>query len=263
MPWYWPFKNDAGGHSSLVQGISDDTLVFFFAVAAFVALWISYTRRQRSNVIHPDNQQDVELLRQRNQDHDDTTTTSRSTRSGRSRHEMCPICLTEPSVLTVETNCGHVFCGKCIVSYWKFQSNWTSGLNCPVCRQAVTVLLKRFTAEDQATADNSDRQLVVTSVKDFNRRFSGAPRTWLEYFYDIPVLIPHIIRQIFSSEGLALAYRVRTLLIIVTVIAYVISPLDILPESLLGIFGLVDDFLVVLCAALYVIIAFRQSLARG
>ena len=77
-------------------------------------------RRQRSNVIHPDNQQDVELLRQRNQDHDDTTT-SRSTRSGRSRNDMCPICLTEPAILTVETNCGHVFCGLSFwISFFKF-----------------------------------------------------------------------------------------------------------------------------------------------
>jgi uncharacterized membrane protein YkvA (DUF1232 family) len=39
--------------------------------------------------------------------------------------------------------------------------------------------------------------------------------------------------------------------------------LDILPESLLGIFGLVDDLLIVICAALYFVIAFRQNLAQG
>jgi RING finger protein 170 len=53
------------------------------------------------------------------------------------------------------------------------------------------------------------------------------------------------------------------IVIFVSVIAYVISPLDILPESVLGIFGLLDDFFIVLCSALYVIIAFRQNLARG
>jgi RING finger protein 170 len=51
--------------------------------------------------------------------------------------------------------------------------------------------------------------------------------------------------------------------IVISVIAYVISPLDILPESVLGIFGLLDDFFVVLGSALYVVIAFRQHLARG
>lgn len=52
-----------------------------------------------------------------------------------------------------------------------------SGLKCPVCRQQVTVLLTRFTAEEQRQANANDRQVIVNSVKDFNRRFSGAPRT--------------------------------------------------------------------------------------
>ncbi len=39
------------------------------------------------------------------------------------------------------------------------------------------MLLTQFTAEEQASPDSTDRQMIVTSVKDFNRRFSGAPRT--------------------------------------------------------------------------------------
>jgi len=260
MPWSWPFKrNDET--SSLIDGISDDTLLLIFLIACLIGLWIYYSRRHRATTIHPDNRQDVELLRQRTHEQGDRTTSS--SRAGRSQQDTCPICLNEPSVLSVETNCGHTYCGKCIITFWKFQSNWMSGLKCPVCRQQVTVLLTRFTAEERALPDSTDRQMIVSSVKDFNRRFSGAPRTWLEYFHDIPVLIPYIIRQIFTTEGLAWTYRLRTIVIFVSVIAYVISPLDILPESILGIFGLLDDFLIVLCSALYVIIAFRQNLARG
>ncbi|CAF4915400.1 unnamed protein product, partial [Rotaria sp. Silwood2] len=64
--------------------------------------------------------------------------------------------------------------------------------------------------------------MVVNGVKDFNRRFSDAPRTWLEYFYDIPVLIPYIIRQLFTTESLAWTYRLRTIIVFISVIAYVI-----------------------------------------
>jgi len=127
----------------------------------------------------------------------------------------------------------------------------------------VTVLLTCFTADEEASADNGDRQTVINDVKDFNRRFSGAPRTFREYIYDIPVLIPHIIRQIFSVQSLALTYRIRIILIFFTVIAYVISPLDILPESVLGFLGLFDDFFIILCAALYVIIAYREYLSHS
>ena len=30
----------------------------------------------------------------------------------------CPICIAE-TVLPYETNCGHIFCGNCIVQYWR------------------------------------------------------------------------------------------------------------------------------------------------
>jgi hypothetical protein len=66
-------------------------------------------RRNRATTIHPDNRQDVELLRQRNEGQGgDTTSSSHSTRS---RQDTCPICLNDSSVLSVETNCGHIFCG--------------------------------------------------------------------------------------------------------------------------------------------------------
>ena len=84
-----------------------------------------------------------------------------------------------------------------------------------------------------------------------------------EYIYHIPVLIPHIIRQLFTIQSLAWTYRIRVMLIFFTVIAYVLSPLDILPESVLGFLGFFDDFFIILCAALYIIIVYREYLSRG
>lgn len=65
--------------------------------------------------IHPDNQQDVELLRQRTQEQGDTTNrTNRSSHVGRPRQDTCPICLNDTSILSVQTNCGHIYCGACL-----------------------------------------------------------------------------------------------------------------------------------------------------
>ncbi len=77
------------------------------------------------------------------------------------------------------------------------------------------------------------------------------------------MLIPHIIRQIFSVQSIAWTYRIRIILIFLSVIAYVLSPLDILPESVLGFLGFFDDFFIIICAALYVIIAYREFLSHG
>ena len=110
-------------------------------------------RRERNTSIHPDNRQDVEFLRGQTQ----PNTQAPIRHVGRPRQDTCPICLNDPSVLSVETNCGHLFCGslrlsfpgrkifeliclgKCIITFWKYQSNWMSGMKCPVCRQSVCV----------------------------------------------------------------------------------------------------------------------------
>ena len=67
--------------------------------------------RERNTTIHPDNRPDVELLRERAQQNTQTNEIP-NTHVGRPRHDNCPICLTDSSVLSVETNCGHLFCGK-------------------------------------------------------------------------------------------------------------------------------------------------------
>ncbi|XP_074953573.1 uncharacterized protein LOC142059105 isoform X2 [Phalacrocorax aristotelis] len=82
----------------------------------------------------------------------------------------CPICL-QTATLPVETNCGHSFCGSCLITYWK-QSPWLAAITCPLCRQKV-VLLDNISCEKQQ--DNPCKQ-IVHDIRDYNKRFSGQPR---------------------------------------------------------------------------------------
>ena len=72
-------------------------------------------RRRRNVTIHPENRQDVQLIRQRSTDSHQGR--SAAAHVGRARQDTCPICLVDPSVYTVQTNCGHVFCGETIHRY--------------------------------------------------------------------------------------------------------------------------------------------------
>lgn len=56
----------------------------------------------------------MEVLRERAQQNSQTNTTNEipTTHIGRPRHDTCPICLSDSSVFSVETNCGHLFCGS-------------------------------------------------------------------------------------------------------------------------------------------------------
>ncbi|XP_071666278.1 uncharacterized protein [Patagioenas fasciata] len=90
----------------------------------------------------------------------------------RSNHSdfSCPICL-QAATFPVETNCGHLFCGPCLITYWK-HSPCLAAVTCPLCRQKV-VLLDNISCEKQQ--DKPSKQ-IVHDIRDYNKRFSGQPR---------------------------------------------------------------------------------------
>ncbi|XP_075738954.1 E3 ubiquitin-protein ligase RNF170 isoform X6 [Rhipicephalus microplus] len=131
---------------------------------------------------------------------------------------QCPICLGEPRH-SVETNCGHLFCASCLVSYWH-HGNWRGAVRCPVCRQQ-----------------------------------------WLDHLRDLPTLLRHVGSEFFSMGGIMYMFRLRIVLCFVAAIMYLISPLDMIPEAIFGILGLLDDLFVVLLLAIYVTVIYRRFLA--
>jgi len=57
------------------------------------------------------------------------------------KEDGCPICLSnweEEGVVQTQTECGHTFCLKCVVSTCNMTPPNTSG-TCPLCRQTVTI----------------------------------------------------------------------------------------------------------------------------
>ena len=63
-----------------------------------------------------------------------------------------------------------------------------------------------------------------------------------------------------AAEGKRSPRLVRGALLLVALIAYVLSPLDLLPEAFLGVLGLADDALVVLVGAAIYLAQFREAL---
>jgi uncharacterized membrane protein YkvA (DUF1232 family) len=166
---------------------------------------------------------------------------------------LCPICI-DPCVAGVETNCAHTFCSGCFIALWRHRHR--AAVRCPCCRRPVTTLLRTgpTAAGDEAQAE-TDREVAA-----FNRRFSGAPRRFIEYVRDIPVLL----RWAFLEPSFA-SRRMRVLLLVFLVLLgviltalYVVLPFDLLPESTLGAVGLVDDVAAVLALVVYVGLLLRQ-----
>ena len=84
----------------------------------------------------------------------------------------------------------------------------------------------------------------------------------MDYLYDLPALLRHLLKEFFSVGGLVIMFRARIVLCVVAIVVYLVSPLDILPEAVLGILGLLDDLFVLLLVLVYMTIIYRQVVAQ-
>lgn len=119
-------------NDSVIEGVSDQVLVAVVLSFTFIAALVYTLLRNEHQNIHPENQELVRALRQQLQTDQDA--------SAGDRHRFytdmsCPVCL-QQATFPIETNCGHLFCGSCIIAYWRYGS-WLGAIRCPICRQTV------------------------------------------------------------------------------------------------------------------------------
>jgi RING finger protein 170 len=80
----------------------------------------------------------------------------------------------------------------------------------------------------------------------------------MEMVRDCPTLMRHLWNEFFSVGGLMVMFRIRILLCFVAGLMYVFSPLDIIPEGVFGVLGLLDDIFVLFLLAMYISIIYRR-----
>ncbi|XP_061118240.1 E3 ubiquitin-protein ligase RNF170 isoform X1 [Conger conger] len=256
----WGDVNSMQDEDSLIEGVSDLVLAVVVLSFAFLGgLAILLCRNEQQN-IHPENQEQVRIIRQQLQSEQDAP-------EGRRQQfytdMSCPVCLQQAS-LPVETNCGHLFCGACIIAYWR-NGSWLGAINCPICRQMVTLLFPLFRANapgNPAQDDQAEARQIQQDVNDYNRRFSGQPRSLMDRLRDVPTLLRHAFREMFSVGGLFWMFRLRILLCLVGALTYLASPLDFIPEALFGLLGFLDDLFVILLLFIYISIMYREVVTQ-
>ncbi|KAM3840610.1 LOW QUALITY PROTEIN: E3 ubiquitin-protein ligase RNF170-like [Vipera latastei] len=172
----------------------------------------------------------------------------------------CPICL-QTANFPVETSCGHFFCGYCLIEYWKHGS-WLRAINCPLCRQEqktnYTSILNvlcffyyyyykvgfLYTCSENQPDRKSKRTFY--DIKTYNKRFSGYPQPFIDHLYDIPLLVPVILRGIFTLAGLMWIFLFRVVICFFGTIMCSTCPLEVMPEPLCGILQAADNLAVII-----------------
>lgn len=72
---------------------------------------------------------------------------------------------------------------------------------------------------------------------------------------DIPVLFRHLSQ---NFGQLSLCERLYLIAFVLIVVVYVLSPIDLIPELIAGVFGFVDDFAAVIWGLLYITGLYRN-----
>jgi len=231
-----------------MEGVGDEVLVFG-AASLLAGLLLYYAVNWMFSLVSPPG----------------TEGPSVSATDGRTRttgHD-CAICLGQAS-LALETNCGHIYCGDCILEVWR-RSNALQATSCPYCRQRITIVLPYFSQEERDTAEVEEieaRSRLLQEVHTYNRRYSGEPRTLVETIRDLPVLLRHLVHHLLSGEGLHLAFQLRVAVLAAMWLLYLLSPLDLIPEAVFGLVGLLDDLVIFLLISMYLTFFFRQIMAN-
>ncbi|XP_052395803.1 E3 ubiquitin-protein ligase RNF170-like [Carassius gibelio] len=84
----------------------------------------------------------------------------------------------------------------------------------------------------------------------------------LDRLLDVPTLLRHAFREMFSVGGLFWMFRIRILLCVLGALTYLASPLDFIPEGVVGLLGFMDDFFVILLLFIYISIMYREVVTQ-
>ncbi|XP_023650575.1 E3 ubiquitin-protein ligase RNF170 [Paramormyrops kingsleyae] len=176
---------------------------------------------------------------------------------GPQRDWHCPVCLQTPT-FPIRTNCGHLYCAPCLITYWKHES-WLGAVSCPLCRQKVSILHHLF------TESRMDRQVndVLADIRYYNKRFSGSPRQVTDYLYDVPRFLGLLLRSLGNLGGLVGLFLLRVTVCAFGAVTAMASSREATSEPFFGLLGLLDDVAVVSLLLISVVNIRQEMRSRG
>ncbi|KAL8059947.1 hypothetical protein ABFX02_03G120700 [Erythranthe guttata] len=176
---------------------------------------------------------------------------------GPPENDVCSICHA-PFHIPLQANCSHWFCGSCFLLLWDHGAA-LHPCKCPLCRREITLLVPSEASSRQYHV--ADVAEVLQRIERYNRLYGEHSNGITQRMRDLPFLLRRLLRDMMDPQrSIPFVIRARVYLAMIVSFIYVISPVDIIPEGLLGVFGLLDDLIIVLICFLHVAALYRAVL---
>ncbi|KAK9073475.1 hypothetical protein SSX86_007799 [Deinandra increscens subsp. villosa] len=157
-----------------------------------------------------------------------------------------------------QSNCSHWYCGNCILQVWNHGSA-LQPCRCPLCRRQITLLVPSQASAQQG--HDSEASDILRKIQSYNRVFGSQSTGLAQRLQDLPFLLKRLFRELMDPQrSLPFVIKARVYLALISTAIYVLSPVDIIPEALFGVLGLLDDFIIALIFFLHVGTLYRAIL---
>ncbi|XP_073099052.1 uncharacterized protein [Elaeis guineensis] len=172
-------------------------------------------------------------------------------------NDICSVCH-EDFTLPCQANCSHWFCAHCILGVWH-HGFAREPCKCPICRRTITLLIPAEAVQQQR--HDPEVSQVLGNVERYNRLFGGGSPNLSQMLQDLPFFLRRMLTELMDPQrSLPFFFKARMVLALVLSSIYVLSPVDIIPEGVLGYVGFFDDLLILLIVFLYLTAIYRTIL---
>ena len=100
---------------------------------------------------------------------------------------------------------------------------------------------------------------------DFIRRYNGnygGQRGFYDFMFDSPFLVRQFYREVRETNGRILLQHPYLVCYFVLLMIYLVSPIDLIPELVFGIFGYIDDFAFIVLFLVGIAVTFMKILTN-
>ncbi|XP_071725288.1 uncharacterized protein [Rutidosis leptorrhynchoides] len=140
--------------------------------------------------------------------------------------DCCPICFGDFTV-PCKGNCGHWYCGSCILQYWNYSAA-SKPCKCPMC----SCFIVNLTPEESLLGNQVEGVTkVLKDVLRYNRLFVGGISGFMQKIYELPLFVKRVFRQMMDPDRPVSFGEVRLFAIILGIL-YAASPFDFIPTGM-------------------------------